>query len=825
MTYLNLDSDRLEWLIRNALTGDELKSFFEDCRPQLIIAGEKAQTPPRNPDDAALRICRFSPKAHAVFSKWLKLNRSGDSQGLRTQLTPRFRAMENEGVEFTAKETRKLARCGLDEIYEATPDGSWLKFLSSPMSATTTGVIDNDDAESIIDGLNVIPAPMELLSYARIRAKKAAPDDVVSPVLQSIAKLETALQERDRVYFAQFAELAEDFYRLLDAQPTPTPTAPPAAMPRGITASPPELLSIETFNDYLHLDVIAVPNRISSAGPIFFNVEAFIKDGVVFRLDAESLRRAIPDEGRLILHQDLRALSPKIGTYAAYRVEQFSTHLPIKVRVIGPGVTLHLIVYVPYASAEHDSVREWIGEYLNQQQIADPIFVTSDNLCIRAKGDLHDRRRAATYEWTLDCWDSLKAVEFAGGAYVVGPLSKATRFYDCSPLSSFARKLLKELSEKRIIGLTKQQISDVAQAVGALDARGEEQRRDRLRAQLANLSNSEEDYDGLVEEILKSPVVKTDVNRKVHEIAAQLSADMEREKGALEHVRNEKRVAERSLEKLRETTEFKTKELRLAIKKAFTGAKEKELETLGQLALFQAILGAQNELPKIAQASTPPPLSAPLLLPIAKFEPLGDSLEDVFRSAEFPDPSSSAYGEATAIASSLGMPIVVVGPGANHVGLQIARALCKEAITAVDVYPGAIGASECDSLPYMEEVGNIVIRNANLSDLSLYGRRLLDSLVMRFFGQRAKTTFPPVILTASTGAASLPWPAEICALGAVIYLSADKGANVSTMSNTDADQNSFLRLKCKARVEAAADSDAVSDAARAILLSFVAPAP
>ena len=820
MTYLNIDPNRLEWLVRNGLSDVELRSFFKDCKPQLLLAGEKVQTLPRGPGDAARRVSHFSTKANAVFAAWLNRKRSSDSVALRDQLVPRFRAMENEGVEFSADELLELSRCGLEELYGNAPDKSWIEFMSSRMNSANNEEAEDGDDGHLGEASPETPSPSEMLTYTRWRLDKGSIDDMSRSSFKAIAQLDLAIRENDRSYFERFGNHSSEFNKLLDEHQILTSTISLKNTSKGVSASAPELISVDTYDDYLNLDVLAVPFKISDAGPTFFNVQGFIRDGKVFTLGAHDLKAVIPDEGRLILHQDLGHPSPKIGVYGAYRVQHFSTHLSIKVRIVGVGVPIHQVIYVPHTSTEHDAVREWVAAASADKQLAGPLFVTSDNLCVKPKGESLARVRTAAYDWVLECWDSLPGVEFGNSAYVVGPLPKAVRTYDCSPITTLARRVLREMADEKLVGLTKKQISEISRLIGTVEPGKDNARLNQLVKHLDGIARSDEHYEELVCELLRSPLTKADVEIRVQEASSQLSTDLDQGRLALENLRVEKQSAERNLEKLREAADKRVREIRIAVKKAFNSAKEKELETLGQLALFQGLLGTKTETPSPGKAENSDHARVVTTPALSIVSPLGTPVSDVFRAAGFPGPLCDAYAKAICAASALGMPIVVMGPGSSLVGMQIAQTLSANPITVIDISTGMVDIVTNRALSD-DDSGSVFVRNANLSDMSIYAPLLLDRLARRFFGAQSNTIYPTIVLSGSLGPATLPWSSEVSCLAATIDLSASPN-----LGNLPAEPKSeagvpFLRQKCIARVQLAAESESLTHDAQLVLLSFV----
>src|ERR1700689_1418855 len=103
MTYRGVDNERLEELITCGTTDEELRSFFKTKRSALIIARDK-QNMPSDTEEAIKRVVRFSDKAHEIFGEWLAKQPNNELDLPRTQLVPRFAAIDREGVEFGQSE-------------------------------------------------------------------------------------------------------------------------------------------------------------------------------------------------------------------------------------------------------------------------------------------------------------------------------------------------------------------------------------------------------------------------------------------------------------------------------------------------------------------------------------------------------------------------------------------------------------------------------------------------------------------------------------------------------------------------------------------------
>src|SRR5262249_9681737 len=155
----------------------------------------------------------------------------------------------------------------------------------------------------------------------------------------------------------------------------------------------------------------------SSSNTYFLDVEGFIDNQEVFTLSDADLRVALPEEGKLILFPDV-GITPVINKPSSYEVERFNNTRSIKVRAISHGRPLYEVVYVPYSSDEHDLVRGWILQTAQKHRSLSAVFITTDGLCVKPRVEPLHRVEGADFDWHLDSWLNMTAVEFRHGTLV-----------------------------------------------------------------------------------------------------------------------------------------------------------------------------------------------------------------------------------------------------------------------------------------------------------------------------------------------------------------------------------------------------------------------
>jgi hypothetical protein len=448
----------LTWLLQGALKAEQLVSFFRAHRKQLMLAGHSKQNLPANQTEAMRWIVKFPDRAIVIFAGWLAKQPKDYPETLASQLVPRFKAIEVEGVEFSREELTKLFRCGLDDLYGKSPSPDWLEFLSKEEGAEPESVeLPASAAEP------EQPSESVLEAFVHFVRGEAAADAIGDPKLKLAALLTEAAKKADPAVVGLLVpdiEVMVNLRALLMRPPIQTAAERPYP---GMKASAPSFETLDPARNYLDLEIIATCRRTVATRHSFLEIEGFVGEEGVFTLSAADVRLAVPDEGRLILHPDSPVPTPTIGQPATYQVERTDTQKSIKARVVGSGRPLVRIVYVPYESREHDFVRQWIETFARESSLTTALFVTTDGLCIRPRVEPLQRVAHVSFDWILDAYSEITTIEFAAGAYVLGPLPALAKPYDCAPLVVSARRFFKTLVDRKAIRATRQQIAEIVE--------------------------------------------------------------------------------------------------------------------------------------------------------------------------------------------------------------------------------------------------------------------------------------------------------------------------------------------------------------------------
>jgi hypothetical protein len=746
----DINPQRFQSLLRYGIDGESLFQFFKESKAALLSVGAKVGNLPPSPEAARKVITGFNAKAHRVFGKWIaaKAARGKTISHPADELVDRLRAIELGEQEMAEEEQKALHVSGLQQYYSEQPAPRWIEFLRTPIG----GHANEADAPGPADWaallrwwLGAAPKPRDGLVGA-VASLRAAIDESDPQLLEDLPAFKGATTEL-RSQITQAYQLQQLSTAVL-----------------GVVAEGPPLQDFDPDLDYSQMAVIATNRSSKVTEPFFVSAEAFITDsGEVFSLSPTDMRRALPKDGRIVLHKDRGFPSaPAIGESLVYEVQDYETDLPVKVKAIGSiPERLFRVIHIPVTSKEAHKIRDAIVVYARSPGARLAVFVTLDKVCLRPRGDNIQNVLSPAFDWHLERWDSLKAVELANGAYVVGPLPSAALGLDCSPLSSAARRLLKLFSQRGDSKTSKGQRDLLQELLSSDDLNFEDSTKERLRNNIDSIGRGTDDFDALISDLLRSKPVQADIERRVIEKVDALAAERAKELQSIESLQREKANLAKGIERLREDAEKKTKAVRGAIQKAFANTRAKELESLGELAVFEALLSRRSESASAATAASHQAGTAPEIAWSNPLTPSNMPLDRLFREFGLNSQIAERVEQIVGLGTRLGLPIAITGVGANHLGTQLAAALCTKSCVVGDVVIGLLGSSGVVAKMAETTADAILLRNANLSDLSVYASDLLSLICQSALEKVPTSQRMTVLLTAVTGPASLAMPDEV----------------------------------------------------------------
>lgn len=780
----DINPQRFHSLLRYGIDGDSLLHFFRESKAALLSVGAKVDNLPASPVAARKLIAGFNLKAHRIFGKWIiaRAVRGKAPMEPADELVDRLRAIELGKEAISEEDQKALHVSGLNHYYAEQPVPRFIEFLSSPILA------DQEKSD--------VFTPEAWMALARWWLSVGPqPEDGLAGAVSS---LRLAIDEGDPGLLAELPAFKGAYGELRALLAHDGQAQKSATAIRGVVAAGPPQRDFNPDVDYTQMAVIATNRSPKLTEPFFVSAEAFITNsGEVFSLSPADMRRAIPKDGRIVLHKDRGFPSaPMIGESFVYEVQDYETDLPIKVKAIGsiPDRLLR-VIHIAVTSKEAHKIRDAIVQYARSPGARLAVFITTDKICLRPRTDTIQHVVGAAFDWQLERWDGLNAIELANGAYIVAPLPSAAMGLDCSPLSSAARRLLKLFAQRSDIKIAKAQRDELQELVSSDELNFEDSTRERLRNNINAIDRGTDDFDALIRDLLQSEAIQTDIEKRATEKVDALAADLAKELQSIEGLQRDKVNLVKRIERLRDEADKKTKAVRGAIQKAFANTRAKELESLGEIAVFEALLSRKSDqAPAVASRESEAPQG---IVWGSLLNPSNMSLVDIFRGFGMKAEFAARVEKATLLGKRLGLPICTSGIGANYLGTQLAAAICKNSCVVGDVAIGLLNTAGITTRMTESGVDAILLRNANLSDLIVYASDLLSLIFRSAVEKVPNVQSTTVLLTAATSPAGLSMPEEIRQLALNLDLLTIESALVTPRTSGIASNVVWRRLAAK----------------------------
>lgn len=799
MTFRNVNAERFRWLLAHALTPDDVSRFFKDKQKALIIKGVKAQNLPSGGAARLALIQGLPSDAHRVLAEWLETQPDDHESDYRDQLLAWFKSIEANGLRLPTDRHRPLARAGLKALYAENAPDEWVSYLRTEIGSLdkpAAGESSGDQAGTYSGDIS----PDDLKRFASWAFGNDPNPAIASPHVADAVKFVNDLRAPPSATPRSSQVSETDWNRLLELKRAGESGG---VGPRTtFTTVAPTIEAFDPDCDYTALDVICMPSRMYGTGPWFLDVLGFLRGREAISLAHSALLRALPEEGRVIVHMNAGISPSSPGVAECFRVEGYRSTKPIKVRAVSRVPRLLPVVYVPYASGDIDGVRTWIHERSTQLSARASLFVLTDDIAIRAREQGSSHLGSPQFDWTFDRWNALTGYELGQNAYVVLPLPSPDDVFECPSMTVIARRLFRNLTEVREIGVSKAQLTKLAERLADPELALRSAYIKRVSDAVLSMTGAETDYDALVSELMRSPVVQRDLDAQKTRRASEIDAEMKAERIRLENLRKETQAQQDRLDKLKEKTDARARDVKTAVKKAFDTAREKEVELVGQLALWRELLGTSERVttagPGVEQQSGPVPL-APFAALTQSFEPSREDVARIFRSTGLDEKTASMLAMSCEVSRRVGVPIIVSGVGARYVSLALARALSRSRVAVVDVGLGCVDPDAVRGALLDQTADLVLVRGVDHSDASLIAPDLIDLVVQRIAQPPQDGDQKAIVLCRSHGPASLPMPTELEQLSLKIELSAS-GSRLA--ESKDPEPLSPLLGKLRSRVEA-----------------------
>lgn len=766
MAFLSINRGRYSYLLSFGTQEGELKKFFADCHRQLLMKGAKVQNLPHGRAARIKAIVERLPSTtDPVVQTWFNKNVTMLDPVPASELVEEFALYESVDDQIPSDQATRLARSCLIHLFDPNPPLELVKFLRTSVGGAeaelpiSTEVIP-DQVDVIEEEPTSIGALAELLAaafteddYAELLDQLPSPLAVYAEGLGSVRKGDLkAAQESADALPVDSKEHQFLLRAIKRARARPR---------RGVGVAGVEICAPANYSGEFEAGLESVVAYCTNDRPNATFVHPIgTARGSMLELFSEAQRlRFFPETGDVIAFTGVgRPRQPSRGEIGVWTVAEHATDKRTRFHTVDEVAVVYELVRVPFHSSDADSVRQYIQNTSSDRKSAPlqrQLFALIDGSIIGPKSDKQDLSRTDSYEMAFHLWSRLDAFLFEGRILVLGPLPEATGAYDLAPLATTVKQLMKSIKEQGTNKLTKAQVKEVVETFRTDEAGLTRQRLARIIDRIDIAVSDELALSEMLEVLLKHPSVEERIEAGVQERIHARTAEKDLVSAEIERLGQERRGLEQKIRQLTESHKKISSETSNVVKSAFDKAVNSGVEELARVEVISALAGRlHGELaqPTTSRVSSDASLSAYLLPPLSHEEAL-----TALRGFGIDRRFATALLKAITLASSCGLLILITGTFARQVAKTLAAASGSVA-KVIDVSIGIISpleaVAECAN---DQSLDVLLLSDANVSDIDLYGRELVDKLLAKV---RCGESLPMPILLASlsNGLMALPIP-------------------------------------------------------------------
>lgn len=781
MSYKGADSGRFGYLLVWSVDPSLIKAFIKERKRRLTLLGAKADNPPSDYRKLVKFVADLPEKAHGEIKDWFASHLNDISDEPIDQIVFRLLQAECDMLELSDEERKIYSRTLFNLLLRDDTPQLVLEYLRSPLKSNGEKTLNSPKMLGLQLDLD-IPAlsdivignygncldtrnPVTLLVAALLYAKdgNAGAAQEMLPVLKELLP-----QEIDAI-----AQAIIDISARIAAK---------QEVPHGVVIDEPLTQVSISEIDPEAVDVVGSCTNILESGVRFIKVIGIRKEHDFVELSNAQTIELFPETGDVIWFQGAgHQLGPKLNELGIWRLQRkdFGEGKRVKFHVesfVGP---VYDIVTIPYNADESDKIRSWLKKSYVVQPAVKPIFQLQDGLLVKPVSETADFDRL-DYERPFDAWETLNAVRWQGRFLVLEKLPTPEREWECPPIASAIKKILRShIEQESFPELSKRHIQQLClSAKEEADTKSVSTRIERVHKELDRLADQREVTREIVSELLNVPSVRKEVEEAKEKIISEFIKSKEDISGDLEKLRRQKDSVVKEISQKKEDLKLQSAEVTKSVRKAFEAAKAAGVESLGQIALFQGVLG-QNEM--VATSSSQGINVSPYTTRMLVAEIAGEKgkLSDKFIALGFSKSAARRWELAIEIGARVGFIISFCGSFASLIAREVSVAISRRTVLSIDIPVGLVDGVEFDNaLRKNGDIGVVLLRNANNSAMEAYALSLQDIAARRIgFGEGDSS--PSIIISVSNGISALPLSASLVAINFQFDLDAIEPENVA----------------------------------------------
>lgn len=765
MAFLSIDRERYFYLLSFGTQEGELKKFFTDSHKQLLLKGAKIQNLP-HARQARIRamVERLPSSTDEVVRSWFQKNLAMLDPMPVSELLDEFNLYESVGDRIPEDQASRLARSCLKHLVEPHPPHELLAFLRTSVGDEPSQESPELDVSVPIESTVDVSRPVlvELLADA---LEDGELGDILDELPTSLGTYVEGLMATRRSDLAAAQRTADSLppdsqeHQFLIRSIKRARGRSKDHTGGGIQVHTPVQFARDFDSEH---DSIVAYCTTAKANATFVQPIGCARSGRLELLSRQQSMEFFPETGDVMAFGGQgRPRQPKRGEIGLWKVAEHSTDKSTRFHIAEEVASVYEVVKVPFHSSEADSVREFIKQYSRDRKepaLQRNVFLLTDGPAIAPKERV-DLVRDDSYEAPFYCWSRLDANLFEGRLLILGPLPEPTSLYDCAPIASAVKQLVRSIKERGTSQLTKAQQKEIIATVQAEDVGIARQRLARIVNHLDRAVEDEAAIEEMLSIFMEHQSVRARIDQRVDEVVAARVSERDVVVAEIERLSKDKASLEQRIRQLSEQHRKIGQETAGVVKGAFDKAVANGLEELAKVEIFNALVGPRSEASANQQGSSSPAFASRVLEGCMSDDDMIKELRHYGIDRRF----AIAIVASIRLASACGVLVFIKGAFARPVSKIIAAGLGAR-ISLVEVPIGIINPA--DELLVSSGVDSdvLLLLDANHSDISLYAPELTE----RLLSTRARK--PIFLASLSQSLIALPIPEAIERLSITIDL-------------------------------------------------------
>lgn len=781
MPFLDVNADKLSYLISYGTREGELQRFFKDHYLQLIVKGAKLRHRPSNRKDRINCLVFKLPRStDEIVREYFQKHLAVEFPEPVSEILEWFSVFnDNGGGGLPADDAKRLARSALTHLFSPNPDPDLLAYLRAAPTArqgarslkpdtTDRRTQQEEDAgalDSIPDAASLVarlPTLLLAATFGQTEALQDAASDLprdtqtfVDGLLSARAgdseALESAIESLDEgAYERSVLEGLRGRARAETRSASADPSGLRVVTPAWFSGEHPSLLK-----------VIGVATKELDA-VVFVKPLAVEVNGTWMRLTDTDRVDLFPISGDTMTHRGSGRRIPQVGEYVHWEVEHRDRDQGRTRYHLAEELTrIYEIVELEASSDDPDEARVEIQRRGERRRSPQPaLFALSDGIVIAPR--TADLSRDDAFDQPWSAWAGAVGLALDGRLLALDLPRGTSAPVDLAPLDLVTRRLVKSLVDEGKLHLSRKQLSELAELLRSQEKGLTHARAKRVLRQIEAITLDRHAVEELLPQALSRPEVQARVDefvdsevRRRLETRDGLLAEVDAARALKKQLQNDAKEIQKRLQLLEADTDSR-------VASAFENAIEKGLETLAGAAIFRKLSGG-NAQPSASVSGVSAVVQRKLATGLKP-----QSLDEAAAQRALRDLGISQLGRLHAMvalqaARATGLALVISGSKARYLA-NILSSTGEGSALVVHVPLGFTGVLEFSTL--MQEhrtVSAICLLNADASPIELYAGPLLDLVASRTADDLKNGQMPLVLVAMSGGDVSAGLSGELAA--------------------------------------------------------------